>query len=109
MSVLENGKVSFMEETRDTSPAPVAESDIADRLEGVPDRLAKEALDEIVRLRWSLKTSQNVIDRLTSVSDSRTPTVQLTSSELSAIHFFATYGAPAHRAGTLRGLLERIK
>jgi hypothetical protein len=85
-----------------------ATTDIAERLEGVPDRLAKEALDEIVRLRWSLKTSQNIIDRLMSVPDSRTSTVQLTSSELSAIHFFSTYGAPAHRAGTLRSLLDRI-
>ena len=35
--------------------------------------------------------------------------VQITDSELDAIRFFATYGGPAHRARTLRNLLERLK
>ena len=33
----------------------------------------------------------------------------LTDSERDAVRFFATYGAPAHRANTLRKLLERLK
>jgi hypothetical protein len=32
----------------------------------------------------------------------------LTDSERDAIRFFATYGGPAHRANTLRELLERL-
>jgi len=32
-----------------------------------------------------------------------------TDAEISAVRFFATYGAPAHRANTLRKLLERMK
>ena len=33
----------------------------------------------------------------------------LTPEEKDAVRFFATYGAPAHRANTLRKLLERLQ
>ena len=32
----------------------------------------------------------------------------LTDEERDAVRFFATYGGPAHRANTLRKLLERL-
>jgi hypothetical protein len=34
---------------------------------------------------------------------------KLTRPERAALHFFATYGAPAHHARTLRNLLEKLK
>jgi hypothetical protein len=33
----------------------------------------------------------------------------LTDAEREALHWFAHYGLPEHRAATLRGLLERTK
>ena len=35
--------------------------------------------------------------------------LRLTDAELAALHWFAHYGLPEHRAATLRGLLERTK
>jgi vacuolar-type H+-ATPase subunit I/STV1 len=34
---------------------------------------------------------------------------RLTQEEREALHWFAHYGLPEHRAATLRGLLERLK
>ena len=35
-------------------------------------------------------------------------TTTLTDAEREALHWFAHYGLPEHRAATLRGLLERL-
>lgn len=34
--------------------------------------------------------------------------LRLTDEERAALHWFAHYGLPEHRAATLRGLLERL-
>lgn len=34
--------------------------------------------------------------------------LRLTDEEMAALHWFAHYGLPEHRAATLRGLLDRI-
>jgi ABC-type nitrate/sulfonate/bicarbonate transport system substrate-binding protein len=34
---------------------------------------------------------------------------RLTDAEREALHWFAHYGLPEHRAATLRGLLERLE
>ena len=34
--------------------------------------------------------------------------LRLTDAEREALHWFAHYGLPEHRAATLRGLLERL-
>jgi hypothetical protein len=44
-----------------------------------------------------------------SAGERTSPSVKLTDSELSAVQWFAHYGLPAHRANTLRKLLERLK
>jgi hypothetical protein len=45
-------------------------------------------------------------DGISAGADSK-PT--LTDEERAALHWFAHYGLPEHRAATLRGLLERMK
>jgi hypothetical protein len=51
--------------------------------DGIATQCIREAADEIARLR-------------------------LTDEERAALHWFAHYGLPEHRAATLRGLLERL-
>jgi hypothetical protein len=54
-----------------------------------------EFLPKIIRY---IEAREAEIDRL-----------RLTDEERAALHWFAHYGLPEHRAATLRGLLERTK
>jgi hypothetical protein len=70
-----------------------------------------EAADEIVQLKEALRRLADQDATLSACDGKVTVTMDatLTDEERDAIRFFATYGGPAHRANTLRKLLERLE
>jgi transcriptional regulator GlxA family with amidase domain len=73
------------------------------------DELDEQAA-EIARLRTAIRRLAEQ-DATLSVCDGNvtvTMDATLTDAERAALHWFAHYGLPEHRAATLRGLLERL-
>ena len=68
-------------------------------------------LDEIVQLKEALRRLADQDATLSACDGNVTVTMDatLTDEERDAVRFFATYGGPAHRANTLRKLLERLE
>lgn len=81
-------------------------TDIVERLLPVPDRLAKEALDEIKRLRSSM-AEQRFCEP--PVAGSSPAVGSLTDEERKAIAYYVGTGGPDAVDATLRALLERTK
>jgi tellurite resistance protein len=70
----------------------------------VPDTLVEEAANEIERLRGYRDMAEADRDVAMLAAERLT----LTDEERAALHWFAHYGLPEHRAAALRGLLERL-
>ena len=93
-------------------------TDIVERLLPVPDRLAKEALDEIKKLREALKNALDQRDLLAVKVSQWEASYVLTAEEReslqAAVGIIDRYeedmdGFPSGAAATLRNLLERTK
>ena len=65
---------------------------------------AEEAAAEIERLRLELSVQK----ACTVAGRQEIARQRLTDEERAALHWFAHYGLPEHRAATLRKLLERL-
>ena len=65
---------------------------------------------EIASLRLAIRRLAEQDATLSVCDGSVTVTMDatLTDAEREALHWFAHYGLPEHRAATLRGLLERL-
>ena len=92
-------------------------SDIVERLRGlrfvhvpVASGLMEEAAAEIERLREAIRRLAEQDSTLSVQGGSVTVTMDatLTDAERAALHWFAHYGLPEHRAATLRNLLKRL-
>jgi hypothetical protein len=86
-------------------------SDTFDLISDANEFLLDMATRRVVRTHYE-GCRKNHVECLVSamVQDmARLRDATLTDSERDAIRFFATYGAPAHRASTLRKILERLK
>ena len=87
-------------------------TDILERLLPLPDRLAKEALDEIKRLRGDAEVARLRLEAAHALcQDSLQKNLKnLTAAEHDALEFAAATGRVAtHDQATLRSLLERLK
>jgi transcriptional regulator GlxA family with amidase domain len=93
------------------------EGDIVSRLRNWRKRhlahcgeLFEEAADEIARLKDAIRRLAARDATLSVQGGNVTVTMDatLTDGERAALHWFAHYGLPEHRAAALRGLLERL-
>ena len=84
-------------------------TDILERLLPLPDRLAKEALDEIKRLRGDAEVARLRLEAAHALCQDSLQK-NLTEAEHDALEFAAATGRVAtHDQATLRSLLERLK
>ena len=72
--------------------------------------LLNDAVAEINRLRGAIRRLAEQDATLSVQGGSVTVTMDatLTDAERAALHWFAHYGLPEHRAATLRNLLKRL-